>query len=116
MKICFICNNVSELGGIQRVLSVISNELSNYHKVDILCLGSKKNVEQKNMYKFNNLLSAVAIIKNAIPFTSCHALESFTILNNSYAKNITIVISNITETNFIGYSCHNLIYDIILFS
>lgn len=55
MKICFICNNVSELGGIQRVLSVISNELSNYHKVDILCLGSKKNVEQKNMYKFNNV-------------------------------------------------------------
>ena len=48
---------------------------------------------------------------SAIPLTSCHALESFTILNNPYAKNITIAISKITVTNFIGYCCHNLIYD-----
>ena len=54
-------------------------------------------------------LIAVATIKNAIPLTNCHALESFTILNNSYAKNNTIAISIINVTNFIGYSCHNLI-------
>ena len=33
------------------------------------------------MYKFNNLLTPVATTKNAIPFTNCQALESFTILN-----------------------------------
>ena len=56
------------------------------------------------MYRFNSLLNAVATTKNAIPFTNCHALESFTILNNSYAKNITIAISSTNEIILTGYS------------
>ena len=49
---------------------------------------------------------AVATISSAIPFTNCHALESFTILKNSYIKKITKVISNIKVINLIGYSCN----------
>ena len=62
------------------------------------------------MYKFNNLLTPVATTKNAIPFINCHALEPFTIFIYSYARKTTIVISNIKDTNFIGYSCKLCIY------
>ena len=34
-----------------------------------------------------------------------------TILKNSYARNTTITTSSTSDTNFIGYSCHSLIYD-----
>ena len=44
------------------------------------------------------------IIKNAIPFTSCHVRVPFTIFTNKYIKHKTNVISINNGINFIGYS------------
>lgn len=46
MKICFITYNIFDLGGIQRVTSVIANELSKEHQVDILCTCGKYKVDR----------------------------------------------------------------------
>lgn len=36
MKICFITNSISKMGGVQRVLAVIASELSRYNDVSII--------------------------------------------------------------------------------
>ena len=41
MKICFITDTIFNLGGVQRVLSVIANELSKEHEVTVLCTNNK---------------------------------------------------------------------------
>lgn len=40
-KICFLTYNIFDLGGIQRVTSVIANELAEHYSVDILCTNDK---------------------------------------------------------------------------
>lgn len=47
MKICFITDTVFELGGIQRVLSTLANELVEYYDVDILCTMSGFKVDRR---------------------------------------------------------------------
>lgn len=46
MKICFITYNIFDLGGIQRVTSVIANEISKEHEVDILCTSGKYKIDR----------------------------------------------------------------------
>lgn len=53
MKICFITYDIFELGGIQRVVSVIANELSKKHQIDILCTNSSSK-ENRYMYNLDN--------------------------------------------------------------
>ena len=55
-----------------------------------------------NIFKFNNPLIQVAIIKNAIPFINCQALEPFTIFIKQYNKNITITKSSIVVNKVNG--------------
>lgn len=68
MKICFVTKGVFSLGGVQRVVSVIANQLSEKHEVHILCTnpkykinremyGLKKsvNVEVNQVHKLNNI-------------------------------------------------------------
>ena len=38
MKICFLVKDITNLGGVQRVLSVLASELVKENKVDILCV------------------------------------------------------------------------------
>ena len=57
-----------------------------------------------NIFKLSNPLTQVAIIRNAIPFINCQALEPFTILKNAYNKNITIAKSNIAVNKLKGLS------------
>ena len=57
-----------------------------------------------NIFKFNNPLTHVAIIKKAIPFINCHALDPFTIFTKQYNRNNTINISNIVVNNVNGFS------------
>ena len=52
MKICFLTYNIFELGGIQRVVSVVANGLSNTHEIDILCTNSKYKID-RDLYKLN---------------------------------------------------------------
>ncbi|NRT70245.1 glycosyltransferase family 4 protein [Clostridium beijerinckii] len=53
MKICFITSTIFNLGGVQRVLSVLANELSKNHEVDILCTDSTFRIDRK-LYNLNS--------------------------------------------------------------
>ena len=46
MKICFITYNIFDLGGIQRVTSVIANELSKQHSIKIICTSGINNIDR----------------------------------------------------------------------
>lgn len=52
MKICFVTDTVFNLGGIQRVLSVLSSELAEYHDICILCTDDKYKIN-RNLYNLN---------------------------------------------------------------
>ena len=58
MKICFLTSNIFSLGGVQRVVSVLANSISNYHTVDILCTETNINID-RSMY---NLKEDINII------------------------------------------------------
>lgn len=47
MKICFITDNIFTLGGVQRVVSVLSSELAKYYDVDILCITDKCKIDRE---------------------------------------------------------------------
>lgn len=53
MKICFITNSVFNLGGVQRVVSVIANKLSNDFEVHILCMKDQYQ-EDRKLYNLDN--------------------------------------------------------------
>ena len=73
MKICFITHSIFNLGGVQRVVSVLSNSLIEYHDITVLCLENqfpvnrdiynldkKVNIEMDvEIYKTNNLLKKI---------------------------------------------------------
>lgn len=47
MKICFLTTNIFTLGGVQRVVSVIANELNKKHEVDIICTKDFNNLNRE---------------------------------------------------------------------
>lgn len=49
MKICFICNEIFSVGGIQRVLSVLASELSRNNDVTIITFENSNN-EDRSIY------------------------------------------------------------------
>lgn len=53
MKICFLTYNIFDLGGIQRVVSVIANELVERYEVDILCTNTEYQINRE-LYKLKN--------------------------------------------------------------
>lgn len=71
MKICFITKSISDLGGVQRVLTILSNELVKDYDTDIICTcsateidrGTYKLDERVNVVVENNLLKENGIIK-----------------------------------------------------
>lgn len=52
MKICFLTDSIFSLGGVQRVVSVLANELQKQHDVEILCIDDKFPID-RNMYNLN---------------------------------------------------------------
>lgn len=42
-KICFITESIYDLGGLQRIVTTLSNEFSKYYEVTIICLMETKN-------------------------------------------------------------------------
>ena len=52
MKICFITSTIFNVGGVQRVVSVLANELNRYCEVDILCINKEVNLN-RNLYSLN---------------------------------------------------------------
>jgi len=53
MTICFITNTIFNLGGVQRVLSVLASELSKNNKVDIICTNNDFEINRE-MYNLNS--------------------------------------------------------------
>lgn len=53
MKICFITSNIFSLGGVQRVVSVLANELNKEHQVDVLCTSDIFPIDRQ-MYNLSN--------------------------------------------------------------
>lgn len=51
-------HNVFSLGGIQRVVSVLANELSEFHKVDIICIEKDFKIN-RDIYKLNEKIRIV---------------------------------------------------------
>lgn len=47
MNICFLTDNIFSLGGVQRVVSVLANELSKNNNIDILCVSDRNKIDRK---------------------------------------------------------------------
>lgn len=54
MKVCFITNDIFTLGGVQRVLSVLADKLTENHNVTVLC--SSNTEVNRDMYNISNNL------------------------------------------------------------
>lgn len=53
MKLCFITSSISSIGGVQRVLTVLANELSKEYEVDIVLTARKSKTGKKSIYNLN---------------------------------------------------------------
>lgn len=52
MKICFLTDTIFNLGGIQRVLSVLASELAEYYDIDVICT-TNKFIINRDLYNLN---------------------------------------------------------------
>lgn len=121
MKICFITYSIFDLGGIQRVTSVISSELSKNHDVEIVCTNTNQecnrelyNLSDNVKVNFNNLLK-----KNMITKATCKIFKElnkkFGILNN---KRIIKLMTQVyyptnVQNQFIEFINNNK-YDVVI--
>lgn len=58
MKLCFLVHNIFNLGGIQRVVSVLANELIKNHEIDIICIEKDFKVD-RSIYKLDEKIRIV---------------------------------------------------------
>ncbi|WP_238915453.1 glycosyltransferase family 4 protein [Clostridium sp. YIM B02555] len=58
MKICFLTDTIFNLGGIQRVLSVLTNELVNTYDVTIICTNGTYKVNRE-LYKLDKKVQVI---------------------------------------------------------
>jgi glycosyltransferase involved in cell wall biosynthesis len=58
MKICFITENLSIVGGVQRVLSVVANSLIDNHSVSVL-MTSPKRISAKLVFSLNENIDVI---------------------------------------------------------
>ncbi|HAT4202274.1 TPA: glycosyltransferase family 4 protein [Clostridium perfringens] len=58
MNICFVTDNVFSLGGVQRVVSVLANELVKKHNVDILCISNRNEINRK-LYELDENINVI---------------------------------------------------------
>lgn len=97
MKICFVTSNIFSSGGVQRVTTVLANELVKYNEVDILCTSDKHKPNYK-LYDLNKSIN-VQINPNMHKkrLTSKLICKSLMILNNKtgiFNKSKCITILN----------------------
>lgn len=89
MKICFLTENIFSLGGVQRVISVLANSLSEKHDVDIICT-TNQNID-RSLYNLNQEIKVkhLTIPKNNIIIKGLRKLNLwFGILDNKQCKKI----------------------------
>ncbi|MBC2580561.1 glycosyltransferase family 4 protein [Clostridium sp. DJ247] len=122
MKICFIMNNIFTLGGVQRVVSVLANELSKEHEIDILCI-SKENKTNRALYnldakinvEFNYKLNKTNILSKVLGKIVKDINKKTGILNKEkyYEKLNSIYFPDKVKKNFTKY-LNDKQYDIVI--
>jgi len=122
MKICFITSSIFSTGGVQRVTSVLANELVKYNEVDIICTSDKYklNYELYNLNKSINVqINSNLHKKELISRLICKGLM---ILNNKtgiFNKNEYVNVLNKIffpgkiQNNFVEY-LNSKKYDVII--
>ena len=60
-KICFLVTDIFSLGGVQRVVSVLANELSKEYNVEIVCVAKNIKID-RTIY---NLSEDINVILNS---------------------------------------------------
>lgn len=122
MKICFVMTNIFSLGGVQRVVSVLSNELIKEHEIDILCISEKLkvnndlyNLNHKINVEFNNSLNKTNILSKIFRKIIKDVNKKTGILNKEthYKKLINIYFPNKVRKNFAEY-LNKKQYDVII--
>ena len=122
MKICFIMTNIFSLGGVQRVVSVLSNKLIKEHEIDILCISEKLkvnndlyNLNYKINVEFNNSLNKTNILSKIFRKMIKDVNRKTGILNKEthYKKLINIYFPNKVRKKFAEY-LNKKQYDVII--
>ncbi|MBW9145260.1 glycosyltransferase family 4 protein [Clostridium sp. CM027] len=122
MKICFITNTVFNLGGVQRVVSVLANQLSENCEVDILCTNDEicikrdlYNLSPKVNVKLNGNLFSEKVVSKVVRkiFRKINSITGF--FNNNKMKNVLLGIyyPNEVRNNFIEY-LNSKKYDVVI--
>ena len=83
-RICFVYDNISGLGGIQRVLINLTNSLIEEYDIDIITTNDKF----KAPVDYGSIKSKVIAIKESKAYTIC--IMPFRILGKIFKKNFTI--------------------------
>lgn len=122
MKICFITDTIFNIGGIQRVVSVLSSELSKYFIVDILCTDNRHKID-RNLYGLSdrvNILINEDLVKIKVSKKICYKFmkiinERSGLLNNELFIDILteVYYPKELQDKFIGFINSNK-YDIVI--
>ncbi|NSB16581.1 glycosyltransferase family 4 protein [Clostridium beijerinckii] len=122
MKICFVTSNIFSSGGVQRVTTVLANELVKYNEVDILCTSDKykPNYELYNLNKSINVeINGIMHKKRLISKLVCKSLMILNnktgIFNNNKYINILnkVYFPGKIQKNFLEY-LNTKKYDVII--
>lgn len=98
MKICFITYNILSLGGVQRVVSVIANELSKFYEVDIICTANGNKVDNE-LYKLDEKINV--ILENDLLKKSL-----LTDISSKIIRKINKKTNLLNNNNFVGILEH----------
>ena len=124
MKICFLTNDIFTLGGVQRVVSVIANELVKNKNIDVTILCTAKGClidrEIYNLDKRINIDIDSVIFKKKLIEKSCGKIiriinDKFGIFNNEKMLKISkkVFISNKIRKRLIDY-INNNDFDVVI--
>lgn len=101
MKICFLVNSIFNLGGVQRVVSVLASSLVEKYDVEVVCLDDKYK-ENRDLYNLNEKVIvkfAPNIMKKSI-HTKAFSKVIRAINNNSKLMNNMIFCGAIKEAYY----------------
>lgn len=122
MRICFITSTIFNLGGVQRVVSVLASNLSKGNEVDVICTNSDFRINRE-IYNLNsnvNIKVAPKLLnKKFINKVICKTCQKKNLLsgvfNNSIMNNILTYIyyPNEIQSRFIDY-LNTQNYDVII--
>ena len=82
MKICFVVDNIFNLGGIQRVVSVLASKLAEENDIDVLCLNKRCKVD-RSLYNISEKVNV--------------QIEGKLLNNNKLTKLYSLIIRSVNK-------------------